>query len=130
MKHNCFLQGHKGNDKYNWRENIAETCIYCGKHPKEGHFFYDYEEQNLFHRLWDDHLWFQIPVSIIIGCVALFLIFILFGLIMTPIASLSCDAKTVPMGLQHYYNFWAGCMVNYKDFGWIPFDKLFLLMGH
>lgn len=116
--HNCFIQGHES-PGYNSRTYEKDPCKYCGK-PIEG----DGEDP-----IWERHEWIKYVGMIFLAMLAFTLSIMVCILIATPFFAISCNADGVKMGLETQYNFWAGsCYVNYKDFGWVPFDKLFLLM--
>src|SRR5512146_2678808 len=125
MKHNCFLQGHVGDGityDYNKGDIIKETCIHCGKHRKGEYntFYLSGERMNLwekfvvwFENMWVDHVWFQISSVFLFATIGLYLIFLFITLLIYPFAAGGCDAQAGAMGLQHYYNLYGGCMVNY-----------------
>lgn len=57
-------------------------------------------------------------ISVVLG--VLFLLLLILGYL--PLSK-SCENTGLIMGLQHKFNFWAGCFLNYKGM-WIPADQI------
>jgi hypothetical protein len=41
----------------------------------------------------------------------------------------ACENQTSMMGLEYKYGLYERCMINDPVYGWIPFDKYFILMS-
>jgi hypothetical protein len=63
--------------------------------------------------------------------------FVLVGLVMGIVVGVdsffrgkTCVKQAEMMGLEYKYGAIEGCMINHPIYGWIPFDKYFILMGN
>lgn len=107
----CYVFGHGKRDE-------EGDCTRCHK------YCYGNRWNDTF---WDSTAWGYIKfvLTLVLALSALlFLIFAIIGIPPLIYAKYACDSYA-KMGVKVVWDFWAGCMANHPQFGWMPVDQYF-----
>lgn len=111
MEKLCYWIGHA--------EIVNGDCTRCHR--------YCYSGNRLSSTFWDSQAWNAVKFALLLALgisALLFLIIAITGIPTLISAKYACDAYA-KMGVKVVWDFWAGCMANHPQFGWMPVDQYF-----
>jgi hypothetical protein len=122
----CFLLGHKAIQI--GRIHYA-NCERCGE---EGWGYWG--DKHLLERIWYSHTmyiigWIIKSILIFISAFVVVMgLVLLVGWMLSPSSEIACAYQAKGVNLEYTYDMFHGCFVKYNDM-WIPYDKLFVVLG-